>query len=130
MEDIYTQLALAVATIISAFIAFAGKAIVTFINSKKNLIKIQTSTEQNKLKETIIENVIKAINQEFSDMSNNMKKESAVNTIAEIFKSKKLPIDETMIRSYVEAKVSDTKAKVIKEIESIVTEKAKEFLVK
>ena len=128
MEDIYTQLALAVATIISAFIAFAGKAIVTFINSKKNLIKIQTSTEQNKLKETIIENVIKAINQEFSDMSNNMKKESAVNTIAEIFKSKKLPIDETMIRSYVEAKVSDTKAKVIKEIENIVTEKAKEFL--
>jgi len=130
MEDIYTQLALAVATIISAFIAFAGKAIVTFINSKKNLIKIQTSTEQNKLKETIIENVIKAINQEFSDMSNNMKKESAVNTIAEIFKSKKLPIDETMIRSYVEAKVSDTKAKVIKEVENIITEKAKEFLVK
>jgi len=130
MEDIYTQLALAVATIISAFIAWIGQAIVTFINSKKNLINIQTSTEQNKLKETIIENVIKAINQEFSDMSNNMKKESAVNTIAEIFKSKKLPIDETMIRSYVEAKVSDTKAKVIKEIESIVTEKAKEFLVK
>ena len=130
MEDIYTQLALAVATIISAFIAFAGKAIVTFINSKKNLIKIQTSTEQNKLKETIIENVIKAINQEFSDMSNNMKKESAVNTIAEIFKSKKLPIDETMIRSYVEAKVSDTKAKVVKEVENIITEKAKEFLVK
>jgi len=130
MEDIYSQLALAVATIISAFIAFAGKAIVTFINSKKNLIKIQTSTEQNKLKETIIENVIKAINQEFSDMSNNMKKESAVNTIAEIFKSKKLPIDETMIRSYVEAKVSDTKAKVIKEIENIITEKAKEFLEK
>jgi len=130
MEDIYTQLALAVATIISAFIAFAGKAIVTFINSKKNLINIQTSTEQNKLKETIIENVIKAINQEFSDMSNNMKKESAVNTIAEIFKSKKLPIDETMIRSYVEAKVSDTKAKVVKEVENIITEKAKEFLVK
>jgi len=130
MEDIYSQLALAVATIISAFIAFAGKAIVTFINSKKNLIKIQTSTEQNKLKETIIENVIKAINQEFSDMSNNMKKESAVNTIAEIFKSKKLPIDETMIRSYVEAKVSDTKAKVVKEVENIITEKAKEFLVK
>ena len=130
MEDIYTQLALAVATIISAFIAFAGKAIVTFINSKKDLINIQTSTEQNKLKETIIENVIKAINQEFSDMSNNMKKESAVNTIAEIFKSKKLPIDETMIRSYVEAKVSDTKAKVVQEVESIVTEKAKEFLVK
>ena len=130
MEDIYTQLALAVATIISAFIAFAGKAIVTFINSKKNLINIQTSTEQNKLKETIIENVIKAINQEFSDMSNYMKKESAVNTIAEIFKSKKLPIDETMIRSYVEAKVSDTKAKVVKEVENIITEKAKEFLVK
>ena len=130
MEDIYSQLALAVATIISAFIAFAGKAIVTFINSKKNLIKIQTSTKQNKLKETIIENVIKAINQEFSDMSNNMKKESAVNTIAEIFKSKKLPIDETMIRSYVEAKVSDTKAKVVKEVENIITEKAKEFLVK
>ena len=130
MEDIYTQLALAVATIISAFIAFAGKSIVTFINSKKNLINIQTSTEQNKLKETIIENVIKAINQEFSDMSNNMKKESAVNTIAEIFKSKKLPIDETMIRSYVEAKVSDTKAKVVKEVENIITEKAKEFLVK
>ena len=130
MEDIYTQLALAVATIISAFIAFAGKAIVTFINSKKDLINIQTSTEQNKLKETIIENVIKAINQEFSDMSNNMKKESAVNTIAEIFKSKKLPIDETMIRSYVEAKVSDTKAKVVKEVENIITEKAKEFLVK
>ena len=128
MEDIYTQLALVVATIISAFIAWIGKAIVTFINSKKDLINIQTSTEQNKLKETIIENVIKAINQEFSDMSNNMKKESAVNTIAEIFKSKKLPIDETMIRSYVEAKVSDTKAKVIKEIENIVTEKAKEFL--
>ena len=63
-------------------------------------------------------------------MSNNMKKESAVNTIAEIFKSKKLPIDETMIRSYVEAKVSDTKAKVVQEVESIVTEKAKEFLVK
>ena len=130
MEDIYTQLALAVATIISAFIAFAGKAIVTFINSKKDLINIQTSTEQIKLKETIIENVIKAINQEFSDMSNNMKKESAVNTIAEIFKSKKLPIDETMIRSYVEAKVSDTKAKVVKEVENIITEKAKEFLVK
>jgi len=128
MEDIYTQLALVVATIISAFIAWIGKAIVTFINSKKDLINIQTSTEQNKLKETIIENVIKAINQEFSDMSNYMKKESAVNTIAEIFKSKKLPIDETMIRSYVEAKVSDTKAKVIKEIENIVTEKAKEFL--
>jgi len=130
MEDIYSQLALAVATIISAFIAFAGKAIVTFINSKKDLINIQTSTEQNKLKETIIENVIKAINQEFSDMSNNMKKESAVNTIAEIFKSKKLPIDENMIRSYVEAKVSDTKAKVVKEVENIITEKAKEFLVK
>jgi len=130
MEDIYTQLALAVATIISAFIAFAGKAIVTFINSKKDLINIQTSTEQIKLKETIIENVIKAINQEFSDMSNNMKKESAVNTIAEIFKSKKLPIDETMIRSYVEAKVSDTKAKVVKEVENIITEKAKEFLEK
>jgi len=130
MEDIYTQLALVVATIISAFIAWIGKAIVTFINSKKDLINIQTSTEQNKLKETIIENVIKAINQEFSDMSNNMKKESAVNTIAEIFKSKKLPIDETMIRSYVEAKVSDTKAKVVQEVESIVTEKAKEFLVK
>ena len=130
MEDIYTQLALVVATIISAFIAWIGKAIVTFINSKKDLINIQTSTEQNKLKETIIENVIKAINQEFSDMSNNMKKESAVNTIAEIFKSKKLPIDETMIRSYVEAKVSDTKAKVVKEVENIITEKAKEFLVK
>jgi len=130
MEDIYTQLALAVATIISAFIAFAGKSIVTFINSKKNLINIQTSTEQNKLKETIIENVIKAINQEFSDMSNNMKKESAVNTIAEIFKSKKLPIDEIMIRSYVEAKVSDTKAKVVKEVENIITEKAKDFLEK
>ena len=130
MEDIYTQLALVVATIISAFIAWIGKAIVTFINSKKDLINIQTSTEQNKLKETIIENVIKAINQEFSDMSNYMKKESAVNTIAEIFKSKKLPIDETMIRSYVEAKVSDTKAKVVQEVESIVTEKAKEFLVK
>jgi len=115
MEDIYTQLALVVAT---------------FINSKKDLINIQTSTEQNKLKETIIENVIKAINQEFSDMSNNMKKESAVNTIAEIFKSKKLPIDENMIRSYVEAKVSDTKAKVVKEVENIITEKAKEFLVK
>ena len=130
MEDIYTQLALAVATIISAFIAYAGKSIVTFINSKKNLINIQTSTEQNKLKETIIENVIKAINQEFSDMSNNMKKESAVNTIAEIFKSKKLPIDEIMIRSYVEAKVSDTKAKVVKEVENIITEKAKDFLEK
>ena len=130
MEDLYTQIALALATIISAFVTFAGKAIISFINSKKDLINIQTSTEQNKLKETIIENVIKAINQEFSDMSNNMKKESAVNTIAEIFKSKKLPIDETMIRSYVEAKVSDVKGKVVKEIENIITEKAKEFLVK
>jgi len=130
MEDLYTQIALALATIISAFVTFAGKAIISFINSKKDLINIQTSTEQNKLKETIIENVIKAINQEFSDMSNNMKKESAVSTIVEILKNKKLPIDETMIRSYVEAKVSDVKGKVVKEIENIITEKAKEFLVK